>query len=586
MDTNRWKRVQELFDAVIDLPADERAAFLERKCAGDDELRAEVESLLDADASDHAILDGHAADMIGVEEAPSREGTAVGPYRLVEEIGAGGMGTVYLAERADGQFRQKVALKVIRRGMDTEQILQRFAGERQILARLQHPNIARLFDGGMTDDGVPYFTMEYIDGEPIDLYCDKRRLSIDDRLQLFLTVCDAVDYAHHNLVVHRDLKPGNMLIAVDGTVKLLDFGIAKVIGRVEDATQLESITRTGARVMTPGYASPEQIRGDTVTTSTDVYSLGVVLYKLLTGLRPYAMTGDNPLEAERAVLLTDPNRPSAAVIAPPEFTGADDTEVSTARLADARGTTPERLRKRLAGDLDNISLMALRKEPDRRYASAGHLRDEIRRHLNGLPVEARPDTIGYRVSKFAKRYRGAVITGAAVLVMLVGVVTYYTIRLANERDRARASAERAETASRFLRGMFELPSTGTIGGRVTVRELLENGAARIETEFAGQPDMQANMYAVLGDLSVKVGMFESALDLLARSIELKRELYDDPHPDIAATIYMAAVAAYEIREFGAAETLYNEVLTIQRMMEPNDDSAVAGILNDLGALWR
>ncbi|GAB4329013.1 MAG: hypothetical protein Kow0074_25290 [Candidatus Zixiibacteriota bacterium] len=586
MDTDRWKRVQELFDAAVDLSPAEREALLAQECRGDDELRAEVESLLAADAGAGGLLDGHAVDVIDVEAAPSREGSAIGPYRLVKEIGAGGMGTVYLAERADGQFRQKVALKVIRRGMDTEQILQRFAGERQILARLQHPNIARLFDGGMTDDGVPYFTMEYIDGEPIDQYCDRRRLTIDERLRLFLTVCDAVDYAHRNLVVHRDLKPGNMLVTDDGTLKLLDFGIAKVIGPIEDATQLKSITRTGARVMTPGYASPEQIRGDAVTTSTDVYSLGVVLYKLLTGLRPYAMTGDNPLEAERAVLMTDPNRPSTAVIALPEFTGADDTEVSASRLAEARHTTPERLRRRLSGDLDNICLMALRKEPDRRYASAGHLRDEIRRHLEGLPVEARPDTIGYRVSKFARRYRGAVVTSVAVLVMLIAVVTFYTIRLASERDYARASAERAETASRFLRGIFEVPSMGTVGGKLTVRELLDNGAERIEKELDGQPDLQAEMYAVLGDVSLGLGMYENALDMLARSIELKRELHNDPDADLGKTMYLAAAAAYELREFGAAETLYNEALTIERMIEPTNDSAVAGILNDLGALWR
>jgi serine/threonine-protein kinase len=509
MDANRWKRVQELFEAALELDAGGRADFLRGECGDDRELCDEVLSLIDADSGEHSLLDGHAVDALepepAVEEgAASLEGALVGPYRVIERIGAGGMGAVYLAERADGHFERKVALKVIKRGMDTEEILARFRSERQILAQLRHLNIAHLLDGGVTDDGRPYFTMEYVDGVPIDRYCDEHRLTVEERLALFETVCEAVQYAQHNLVVHRDLKPSNILVTNDGQVKLLDFGIAKVVGEESEheRTGDAGLTRTGVRMMTPGYASPEQVRGEAVTTATDVYSLGVVLFELLAGHRPYNVMAETPRELERAIVETPPQRLSTAVAATRERVDAASRSVVTTTpedVAEARRAIPAQLRKRLSGDLDNICLMALRKEPDRRYASAGLLLLDLQRHRQGIPVTARRDTFVYRAQKFAQRNRGAVVAAALIVVVVAALTTFYTMRLARERDRARLEAAKAAEVSEFLQSLFEVADPGQSKGEdITARELLDRGAERIETELAGQPEVQAEMMHVVG----------------------------------------------------------------------------------------
>ena len=362
--------------------------------------------------------------------APDLSGIPVGPYRLIREIGSGGMGTVFLAVRNDDAFQRRVAIKVLRRGMDTDAIVRRFRHERQILASLQHPYIAGLLDGGSTSDGLPYFAMEYVQGQNISDFCEARKLDTTARLELFRKVCAAVQYAHQNLIIHRDIKPANVLVTSDGTPKLLDFGIAKLLNP-EVGGQTLAPTAAGLQLMTPDYASPEQVRGETVTTATDVYSLGVLLYELLTGRRPYELTSRSLADVAHVICHAEPERPSTAVTQP---------------VGGATSPHTDRLRRRLAGDLDNIALKALSKEPDRRYASVDQFSEDVRRHLAGLPVIARKDTVGYRAAKFVRRNKGVVAAGAATLIVLIaGVVgTTWQARVAS-RERARAE-QRFEAA--------------------------------------------------------------------------------------------------------------------------------------------
>ena len=436
------------------------------------------------------------------------DGRRIGPYRVVRELGRGGMGAVYLAERADGQYEQRVALKLIKRGMDTEQVLARFRAERQILASLDHPNIARLLDGGSTEQGVPFFAMEYIEGEPIDSYADQRSLDVAERLQLFLQVCGAVTYAHQHLVVHRDIKPLNILVTAEGVPKLLDFGIAKVL---HDSPDDVTSTVTGMRLLTPEYASPEQVEGRHATTVSDVYALGVVLYELLTGRSPYRPRSRAPIDVVEAVRTTDPERPSAA------------------------GGT-EKLRRRLRGDLDTILLTALRKEPARRYQSVEQLAGDLRRHLEGLPVRARPDTFGYRAGKFVRRNRVAVAAGTLVILALVGgtVATAYQARQARA---AQARAERRFADVRKLANalLFDYhDAIKDLRGARPVRERLVRDALgyfdglaqeahddpSLQRELAGAylrvGDLQSSDTSGFGDREGAAGSYTKALALLDR----------------------------------------------------------------------
>jgi serine/threonine protein kinase/tetratricopeptide (TPR) repeat protein len=402
MSTDRWQRLNQVFHGAVKLPAEQRAEFLARECAGDAPMRAELERLIRAHERADAFLGQPAIDSVGSwldeEISLAAAGQRFGPYRVIREIGRGGMGAVYLAERADGQFQQRVALKLIKHGMDIDLVLQRFRAERQILATLQHPNIARLLDGGTSDDGRPYFVMEHIEGEPIDRFAEARALSLTDRLQLFLQVCDAVTYAHRERVIHRDIKPVNILVTADGVPKLLDFGIAKVL---EPGAEETTSAVTGFRLLTPEYASPEQVEGRHATPVSDVYSLGVVLYELLTGSSPYRARSRDPLAVAAAVRTEDPPRPS---------------------------TTGDH--KQLRGDLDTIVLAALRKDPARRYQSVQQMADDVRRYLDGLPVLARRDSIGYRAGKFIRRNRATVIAAgiAGLSTSLLAVAGLLALR--------------------------------------------------------------------------------------------------------------------------------------------------------------
>ncbi|HYD54430.1 MAG TPA: protein kinase [Gemmatimonadaceae bacterium] len=439
MSPERWREVEAVLDAALDLPVQERATYVAAACTGDHELRSEVEKLLAAvDAPMALVPDEPAAQFAapvlarltdsGTLDAPPRPSQAlratvpdrIGPYRIVADAGEGGMGVVYIAERDDGTYAKRVALKVVRRGLHLDaRFNRRFQEERQILARLDHPNIARLLDGGVTDDGLPFFVMEYIEGEPVDRWCDGRRLSIEQRLEIFVKVCGAVAYLHKHGVVHRDLKPSNIMVTEEGEPKLLDFGIAKMLHGAEGAPTTV-LTQTGQRLLTPDYASPEQVRGASVTEASDVYALGVLLYELLTARRPYRRRGRTLHQIERVILEDEPTRPSAAVTQPVLLDGGMTDGPS--RAAALRATTPPRLRQQLRGDLDAIILTALRKEPERRYHSADEFAADVRRHLDGLTVTARGDGLGYRARKLVRRHRISIAAASIGVAAGVGLI--------------------------------------------------------------------------------------------------------------------------------------------------------------------
>lgn len=566
MDSHRWQQVEDIFEAALELPPEEREAYVRAACGDDDELYEECMSLLAQDENPHSLLADESSRAssraLGLLDELSYEGTQIGAYRVIRKIGEGGMGLVFLAERADGQFAREVALKVIKRGMDSETILRRFQVERQIQARLTHPNIARLYDGGLTDDGLPYFTMEYIDGEPIDRYCDRNRLSIDDRLHLFLTVCRAVAYAQQNLVVHRDLKPSNILITTDGTAKLLDFGIAKVLDQDNEPPHLVDLTRTGVRPLTPGYASPEQFRGEAITTATDVYSLGVVLYELLTGRRPFDLSAMSPQAIKRAVTTTDPGKPSSVIMRP--IGGASSPEaVQPEVVSSQRNTLPERLRRRLAGDIDTICLKALRTDPANRYASVEQFAGDIRRHLEGKPITARPDSLGYRTRKFVFRHKTSVTAALIALLTIATLVTYYTVRLAHERDRARHEAEKSAQISAFSTSLFNMfDPVETNGQDVSIRTLLENGIQRIDSELVSQPDVQARMYDVVGSVYYSLGNYDTAGMLYQRAYQNRLTTVADDSTELAASYRNLSMIAYENGELDSSAELTRRAMAI------------------------
>jgi WD40 repeat protein/serine/threonine protein kinase len=428
--SDHWQRVRDAFEAAREMAPAERAAYLAEACHDDGLVRAEAQALLFAyEAAGDFIEEPAMAKVVGLlRDAPvaSATGRRIGPYEIVREIGRGGMGVVYLAVRADDEYHRQVAIKLAWPGEDSGEMLRRFRQERQILANLDHPNIARLLDGGSTEDGWPYVVMEYISGAPITDYCDEHKLNVTERLSLFLTVCSAAAHAHRNLVIHRDLKPSNILVTEDGVPKLLDFGIAKLLTR-DDQADLTALTCTGLRLMTPDYASPEQVRGEAITTVSDVYSLGVVLYELLTGHRPYRFKNRLLPEMERVISEQEPERPSAMinrVITETTSDGAPRTQRTPESVSLPREGRPEKLRGRLAGDVDNILLMALRKDVQQRYQSVEQLSADIRRHLQGEKVIARQHTMAYRVGKFVRQHRvGVSATVVLIVTLIAGIVT-------------------------------------------------------------------------------------------------------------------------------------------------------------------
>jgi eukaryotic-like serine/threonine-protein kinase len=429
----RWAQIRQIFDGALERQQQERAAYLRGVCGGDDQLRREVESLVASHEESQDFMSTPAADLnmlaLDVSSASVPRVPRVGPYQLEKRIGRGGMGSVWLASRADQEYHKKVAVKMVKRGMDSAEILRRFRMERQVLARLDHPNIARLIDGGSTAEGSPYLVMEYVEGTPIDQYCESHQSTISERLNLFRNVCAAVQYAHSNLVVHRDIKAGNILVTKDGTPKLLDFGIAKLMD-TDFSPSAAAETRPELRPMTLEYASPEQVRGEPITTASDVYSLGVLLYRLLTGRFPFEGADTRSRMAmQQAICEKEPPRPSSVVLSDGDSSIPQPTRTIEIAREETRDKARRRLKRKLAGDLDVIILKALRKDPARRYVSAEQFSEDIRRYLEGKPVKARGDTLGYRALRFVQRNPVGVAGAAVVLALLLASVAWLAVTM-------------------------------------------------------------------------------------------------------------------------------------------------------------
>jgi serine/threonine-protein kinase len=563
--------VREIFDRAFELDVGSREAVVRELAGEDDTLVEEILALLDAHERARAF-EQPAASLVDAETEEIEEdhsGRRIGNYRLIRKVGEGGMGAVYEAERADEQYEQRVAVKLIKRGMDSDAIVRRFRRERQILASLDHPNISRLVDGGITERGEPYFVMEFVEGRPIHEFANEHQLDTHARVELFRGVCAAVAYAHRNLVVHRDLKPSNIMVTPDGTVKLLDFGVARLL-RDPESDAGQTLTQAGFRVLTPEYASPEQLRGERVSTTSDVYSLGVVLYELLTGQTPFRLN-DSPVAMAKALEL-EPTRPSEAI-----------TVGKRGALADRA-----RLRRLLAGELDNIVLMALRKEPERRYSSVDQLGEDLRRYLEGLPVFAQRDTAGYRLRKLVQRHRAASAGAAIVVLVLIGgiITTSWQARRASaEARRAQTERAKAERISTFLQDMLGSADPRASGRDVTVAELLGTAGERARTELAADPEVLAAVEASIGTSYLGLGLYDEALPLLEDAVRLRRTL-PDAGADLARSLGNLAILYRSRGELDKAEPVAREALELQRNQSPVDTVQLATLVDGLGQLMN
>ncbi len=513
MKNIEWNEIQKLFDMALELNEDTRKDFLKSKCGANAELYEEVLSLLNEDNKIHPVLNKKASELINVEEKLNLIGKQIGSYKIIKEIATGGMGSVFLAERCDGVFEQKVALKIIKPGLSTIPIIRRFQNERQILANLHHPNIAKLFDGGVTEDRRPFFTMEYVDGIPIDEYCDNNKLSINERLNLFIKVCSAVQYAHNNLVVHRDLKPNNILIQKDGTIKLLDFGISKVLSAESEQSDLPTITQAEINLITPEYSSPEQIKNSNISVSTDVYSLGLILYKLLIGRNAHKFESRTFSEFEKVICEQNISKPSTILIKQKE----EVNELSDLNIYKSRKTNQKRLKNILSGDLDNICLMALRKEPERRYASVEMLAYDVQRYLDNLPILARKESPIYSTKKFIVRHKAAVITAVVLFFIVNGLILFYTIQLKKERDKATLEAKKSAQVSSFLQDLFLVSDPNESKGKtITARELLDRGSNRLKETLTDEPEIKTQLLNTIGKVYTNLGLYNSAEEIFIK----------------------------------------------------------------------
>jgi serine/threonine-protein kinase len=569
MTTTRWERVQALFHRAADLPEAERRAYVTEASGDDAELAAEVLSMLDEDARGGSMLDRDVAQVArDMLESPIRHlGSAdsFGPYRISSMLGEGGMGVVYLAERAD--LGSRAAIKILRDAWLSPSRRERFAAEQRTLAQLNHPSIARLYDADTLPDGTPWFVMEYVEGMPLTAYCDTHASTVRERLRLFRDVCEAVQHAHRHAIIHRDLKPSNILVTEDGKVKLLDFGIAKQLESLDAAEQ----TRTGLRAMTPAYAAPEQVRAGRLGIHTDVYSLGVVLYELLAGRLPFELANKSPLEVDRIIAEEEPERPSAVARRIPAL------PVGTTRYEAA--SRPE------WADLDVLCLTAMHKDPQRRYGSAEALIRDVDHFLSGEPLDARPDTLGYRAGKFVRRNWRVVTTAAAVFLAVVGLTTYYTVRLTSARNAAVAEAARTQRIQQFMLDLFQGNDNEGVGPADSLRvvTLIDQGARQART-FTREPAVQAELFETLGSIYRALGKMEPADSLLRAALERRRALFGPDHEAIASSL----VALGELRivqaEYDSADVLVRQALSIATRTLPPTDPLVARTTTALGQL--
>jgi serine/threonine protein kinase len=578
IDKARWLRASGHLDRLLELPPDERDASIAALRTADPQSADDVAAMLD----EHRRLtaEGFLESALPLQprDAPLA-GLTIGAYTLVSRIGHGGMGTVWLATRSDGRFQGQAALKLLNAALVNRGGEERFKREGTILARLTHPFIARLIDAGVSNAGQPYLVLEYVDGRHIDQYCDEERLSVEARIRLFLDVQTAVAHAHGQLIVHRDLKPSNVLVTAGGAVKLLDFGIAKLIEDEGQASATMLNPDSGA-AMTPKYAAPEQVAGGAITTATDVYALGVLLYELLAGHHPSGATPKSPSDFVKAVTETEPVRLSTAV--------HDAASPDAAALASKRATTPERLRRLLRGDLETILGKALKKNPLERYASVTAFADDLRRYLEHQPIAARPDSVRYRTMKFARRHWRSVTATAAALVLFVGVIGFYTARLAAERDRARLQADKASKLSELLTGLLIRadPYRTPDAGEPTVQGLLSVGAERIARELGDQPDVQAEMFTAIGRTYTRMGVPAKALPLLEQALALGRRVFGSNSIRVAQSLNDLGVLQRQLGNLAAAEPLLVESLATRRRLLGNNNNDVAITLVELSRVLK
>jgi|SRR5579872_1458411 len=548
MDSASWHRIQSIFHDAADMPAAERKSFVDAACGDDEELLAEVLAMLEQDASGHSILDRNIADIahdtFTKPAAVSPMLKNVGPYGIVRLLGEGGMGVVYLAERSD--LGTQVAVKVLRDAWLSPARRERFATEQRTLAQLNHPSIARLYDADILDDGTPWFVMEYVDGAPLTNYCKKVGCSVEQRLQIFRSVCEAVQHAHSNAVIHRDLKPSNVLVKNDGSVHLLDFGIAKQIESLD--LQVDQ-TMTGMRMMTPAYASPEQVRGDRVGIGTDVYSLGVILYELLTGQLPFDLSGLTPAEAATVITEHEPGKPSSAI-------GLNTNSGTDSRVL--------ALGKTAWADLDCLCLSAMHKDPSRRYRSVEALIRDVDHYLNGEPLEARPDTWQYRIGKFVRRKRRAVTATAISVMLIFGLVLFFTLRLAKARDAALSEAARTQRIQEFMANLFQ-GGDAAAGPSESLRVItvIDRGVQQAKN-LKHDPKVQAELYQNLGGIYQKLGKFNEAEALLRSALDRRKSLFGADSEEVAESLIALGLLRSDQARLEDAEQLVQEGLAMTR----------------------
>jgi serine/threonine protein kinase/Tfp pilus assembly protein PilF len=581
MTPEQWQNVKDKIDSLLALETSQRSAYLDQIAESDPQLRRELESLVVSHrdmAADFLNVPVFAGSVAPISPAASLIGQRLGAYQIVSEIGKGGMGEVYRALRVDDQYHKEVAIKVIRAGRESAFVISRFKNERQILAKLEHPNIARLLDGGTTPEGVPYLVMELIEGESIIEFCKRRALDVAARLKLFLQVCAAVQFAHQRLIVHRDIKPGNILVTADGTPKLLDFGISKILGDENQAASPER-TITVIRMLTPAYASPEQTKGEPITTASDVYSMGVVLYELLAGRRPYRAEG-TPEEIAQVICEHEPEKPSAAA----------QSSLAQASNELLRHESAQKISRRLRGDLDRIVLMALRKEPQRRYASASEFAADIRRYLNDEAVLAVPSSLGYRTRKFARRYRVALATASAftlVLVLAAGVSIRAGVR-------AKREADVADAVNEFLQNDLLAQASALVQSgpntkpdpHLEVRTALDRAAQRIEGKFTNQPEVEAAIRDTVGWTYLDLGSYPEARKQLERALGLRRRILGPEDPKTLKTMEHLAIVALHQGNFAEAEALASGALATQRRVLGTEHHDTLASMIHLGSVYH
>jgi eukaryotic-like serine/threonine-protein kinase len=560
MNSTRWQRIQTLFHDTADLPPQEQRVFLKTACGDDEELIADVLAMLEEDARGASLLDKDMADVanqvLGEGVPASIAAQDFGPYRITEVLGEGGMGVVYLARRDD--LGSLAAIKVLRDAWLSPARRERFLSEQRMLAQLNHPSIARLYDADTLADGTPWFVMEYVEGVPLTDYCRRHECAIGERLQLFRSVCEAVQYAHQHAVIHRDLKPSNIFVKEDRSVRLLDFGIAK---QLESLGEVADQTRTGLRLMTPAYAAPEQIRGERVGIHTDVYSLGVVLYELLAGRLPFDLSNRSPGEAETMILEEEPDKPSAAARQTAKAAGASKTSWA---------------------DLDVLCLTAMHKDARRRYQSVEALIRDIDHYLHGEPLEARPDTLGYRVGKFVRRNRRAVAATALVSLVVVGMVVFFLVRLTIARNAALAEAARTQRIQRFMTNLFEGgDKEAGPADSLRVVTLVDRGLQEARMLDA-EPNVQADLYQTLGSIYQKLGKFDQSDSLLQSTLERRKSMFGPDSPQVAESLVALGLLRSDQARLDEAERLVRQGLKIGRRKLGPNDPAIATAMVALG----